>query len=132
MVLDNNGNVGIGTTNPTYPLSVNGTVRAKEVIVDTGWSDYVFKPEYHLASLHEVAGTIEKEGHLPGIPSAHEVAEHGISVGDMQAKLLAKVEELTLYVIDQEKRQERLSQTVEQLQKENAALRTALTALQKP
>jgi hypothetical protein len=125
------GNVGIGTSNPTYPLAVNGAIHAKEVIVDTSWSDYVFKPEYHLASLHEVQQSIEKEGHLPGIPSAEEVAEHGISVGDMQAKLLAKIEELTLHQIEQEKRQERLSQTVEQLQKENAELRTTLAALQK-
>jgi len=128
----NGGNVGIGTTNPTYLLTVNGPIRAKEVIVDTGWSDYVFTPGYRLAPLHEVQQTIEKEGHLPGIPSAAEVARQGISVGDMQARLLAKIEELTLHVIDQEKRQERLAQTVEHLQQENAALRTALTALQKP
>jgi len=65
-----NGNVGIGTTNPTQKLSVNGTVRAKEVIVDTGWSDYVFAPDYALEPLSEVEARIKAEKHLPGMPSA--------------------------------------------------------------
>jgi hypothetical protein len=99
-----NGNIGIGTTNPTQKLSVNGTVRAKEVIVDTGWSDYVFDQSYTLKPLSEVEAYVKAEKHLPGIPSAQEVADHGISVGEMQSKLLAKVEELTLHVIEQEKR----------------------------
>jgi hypothetical protein len=98
------GYVGIGTIAPTYPLTVNGTVRAKEVIVDTGWSDYVFAPGHRLAPLTEVEASIKADGHLPGIPSQREVAANGVSVGDMQAKLLQKVEELTLYVIAQEKR----------------------------
>ena len=103
VVCSNAGNVGIGTTSPTYPLTVNGTVRAKEVIVDTGWSDYVFDPAYRLQPLSEVESRIKAEGHLPGIPSAKEVNAAGISVGDMQARLLAKVEELTLHLIQQEK-----------------------------
>jgi hypothetical protein len=102
------GNVGIGTTNPTQKLSVNGTVRAKEVIVDSGWSDYVFDESYKLKALSETEAFIKVEKHLPGIPSAQEVAEHGVNVGAMQAKLLAKIEELTLHVIEQEKRIERL------------------------
>ena len=113
-----NGNVGIGTTNPgTYKLAVNGTIHAKEVVVDlSGWSDYVFKPDYHLASLSEVEGAIQRDGHLPGIPSAQEVADHGVSLGEMQSRLLAKVEELTLHLIAQEKR-------IEKLEHDNAALR---------
>jgi hypothetical protein len=98
------GNVGIGTTNPTQKLSVNGSVRAHEVIVDTGWSDYVFDESYKLKALSDTEAFVKTEKHLPGIPSAKEVAEHGISVGEMQAKLLAKIEELTLHVIAQEKR----------------------------
>jgi hypothetical protein len=102
--LDSAGNVGIGTASPSYPLSVNGTIQAKEVIVNTGWSDYVFAAGYKLPSLSEVEHQIKTEKHLAGIPSAQEVAEKGISVGQMQAKLLAKIEELTLHQIEQEKR----------------------------
>lgn len=116
------GNIGIGTTNPTQKLSVNGTVRAKEVIVDTGWSDYVFKPDYKLASLSEVENAIKREGHLPGIPSAAEVAEHGVSMGDMQSKLLAKIEELTLHQIEQEKRLNAQAARITQLENENKSL----------
>jgi hypothetical protein len=116
MVIDENGNVGIGTTNPTNKLEVAGTIRTKEVIVETtGWSDYVFAPDYRLAPLSEVEAHIQAKGTLPGIPSAAEVAEHGVSVGDMQAKLLAKIEELTLHVIEQEKR-------IAELEAEKAAL----------
>jgi len=102
--IDNAGNVGIGTSNPTQKLSVNGTILAKEVIVQTSWSDYVFATDYKLASLAEVEQHIQKQGHLPGVPSAQEVAEKGVSVGDMQAVLLAKIEELTLHQIELEKR----------------------------
>jgi hypothetical protein len=98
------GNVGIGTTNPTHKLAVNGTIKAKEVIVETtGWSDYVLAKNYKLLPLSEVETHINANGHLPGIPSAAQVAEQGVSVGDMQARLLAKIEELTLHQIAQEK-----------------------------
>jgi hypothetical protein len=117
------GNVGIGTTSPTEKLSVNGRIRAKEVIVDTNWSDYVFAKGYLLASLSEVEQHIQTQGHLPGVPSAQEVAEKGVSVGDMQAVLLAKIEELTLHQIAQEKHQ------FEQ-EKELTALRTKVTNLE--
>jgi hypothetical protein len=110
------GNVGIGTTNPTQKLSVNGAIRAKEVIVDTSWSDYVFKPDYVLASLSEVEGVIKRDGHLPGIPSAQEVAEHGVSMGEMQSKLLAKIEELTLHQIALEKENRSLQERVHTLE----------------
>jgi hypothetical protein len=115
-----NGNVGIGTMTPTHKLAVNGTIRAKEVIVDTGWADYVFDEEYRLAPLSEVEAHIKTAKHLPGIPSAAEVAEHGVSMGDMQAKLLSKVEELTLHLIAQEKR-------LDQLEDENRLLRAQLS-----
>jgi metal-dependent hydrolase (beta-lactamase superfamily II) len=115
-VIGDSGNVGIGTTNPTEKLAVNGKIRAKEVIVDTGWSDYVFAKNYKLASLSEVEQHIQTLGHLPGVPSAQEVAEKGVSVGDMQAVLLAKIEELTLHVIAQ--------------QKELSALRAKVTTLE--
>jgi hypothetical protein len=109
------GNVGIGTTNPTHKLAVNGTIRATEIIVDTGWADYVFADDYRLAPLAEVEEHIRAKKHLPGVPSAAEVAANGVSMGEMQATLLAKVEELTLHLIAQ--------------QKEITALRAEVTAL---
>jgi hypothetical protein len=117
-----NGYVGIGTTNPTQKLSVNGSIRAHEVIVDTGWSDYVFAADYALAPLSEIEAHIKAHHTLPGVPSASEVADHGISVGDMQAKLLAKIEELTLHQIAQEKTQAAQSARIERLENENLAL----------
>lgn len=117
------GNVGIGTTNPTQKLSVNGTIRAKEVIVETtGWSDYVFADNYVLQPLAEVEAHIKTNKHLPGIPSANEVAETGIGVGEMQAKLLAKIEELTLHQIEQEKEIRRLNQEVRRIPELQAEL----------
>jgi hypothetical protein len=115
MIINGVGNVGIGTTNPTHKLAVNGTIKAKEIIVETtGWSDYVFADDYTLQPLSAVEAHIKTNKHLPGIPSAAEVATDGISLGDMQARLLAKIEELTLHQIAQQKllnRQEALLET---------------------
>jgi hypothetical protein len=113
------GNVGIGTIDPAQKLAVNGTIRAKDIIVDTGWSDYVFDRNYRLADLDEVEAHIKAEGHLPGIPSAREVADHGVSLGEMQAMLLAKIEELTLHQIAQAKE-------LSLLKAENAQLRAEM------
>jgi hypothetical protein len=129
MRVASSGNVGIGTTNPTEKLSVNGRIRAKEVIVDTNWSDYVFAKDYKLASLSEVEQHIQQQGHLPGVPSATEVAEKGVSVGDMQAVLLAKVEELTLHLIAQEKHQAAQQQEIARLRENEAALRAEMQQL---
>lgn len=84
-VIDSSGNVGIGTTAPQYKLSVNGTIGTKEVVVtNTGWADYVFKPDYRPLSLTEISSYIEEHHHLPGIPSESEVEEKGVSLGDLQ------------------------------------------------
>ena len=109
--IDQSGNVGIGTTSPQYKLAVDGTIGAKEVIASvTGWSDYVFKPGYRLKPLKEIAAYIRANHHLPGIPSETDIQEKGVSVGEMQAKLLAKLEELTLHVIQEHERNDRLEQ----------------------
>ena len=103
------GNVGIGTANPTSLLDVNGTIRSKEVKIEaTGWSDFVFAEDYKLPSLSTVETHIKEHKHLPNIPSEAEVMENGISVGEMQAKLLQKIEELTLYVIELKKENEEI------------------------
>jgi hypothetical protein len=117
------GNIGIGTTNPQYMLSVKGTIGAQEVIVtNTGWSDYVFKPDYRLRPLSEVAGFIKENHHLPDILTEAEVQEKGIGLGEMQAKLLAKVEELTLHMIQADERNNRLERQNQQLQQRIAKL----------
>jgi hypothetical protein len=111
ILLATNGNLGVGTTSPSEKLSVNGNVKAKKIIVSqTGWPDYVFAPSYSLRSLSEVEKFITKNKHLPDMPSAKEVEEKGINVGDNQALLLKKVEELTLYIIDLQKQINQLKQ----------------------
>ncbi|GAB3909975.1 hypothetical protein GCM10028826_17760 [Mucilaginibacter boryungensis] len=103
---DRNGNVGIGTPNSHGDkLAVNGTVHAKQVNVDmVNWADYVFKPDYHLPTLSEVKTYIDKNSHLPEIPSAQEVEKNGLNLGEMNRLLLKKVEELMLYLIEQNKK----------------------------
>ncbi|MEO0528282.1 MAG: hypothetical protein AAFZ89_13710 [Bacteroidota bacterium] len=96
--------LAIGATDTQgFKLAVNGKVRAKEVVVETGWSDFVFENDYGLRSLDEVEKYIGENGHLPEIPSAKEVAENGVKLGEMDSKLLMKIEELTLYMIAQQK-----------------------------
>ena len=104
LTVASNNNVGIGTTNPTYKLSVNGNIRSKEVIVETGWADYVFAENYPLIPLREVEKFIMENKHLPNIPSAKEVATNGLYVGDTQKRMMEKIEELTLYLIALEKK----------------------------
>jgi hypothetical protein len=104
-------NVGIGNEFPTHKLEVNGTIRSKEIIVDNlNWPDYVFDKKYKLSSIHELEKYIEQNKHLPDIPSAKEVEEKGLHLGDTQKKMMEKIEELTLYIIEANKK-------IEQLQK---------------
>lgn len=107
------GNVGIGTNTPDSKLAVNGTVHAKEVKVDlTGWPDYVFSKEYPLQPLNEVKQFINQNGHLPEIPSAEEVETAGLHLGQMNALLLKKIEELTLHIIRQQEEIEQLKEAL--------------------
>lgn len=105
------GNVGIGTTNlKGYKLAVAGNVIAESVIValQGQWPDYVFKAENKLLSLKEVEQYVQANSHLPEMPSEAEVRKEGIDLGQMDAKLLKKIEELTLHLIQQNKRIEEL------------------------
>lgn len=104
MGITKDGNVGIGTDNPKNKLDVNGTIRATEVKVETGWADFVFEKDYKLPSLLEVEAHINEHKRLPDIPSEAQVKEEGVGLGEMQVKLLQKIEELTLYVIQQDKK----------------------------
>ncbi|MFP2996908.1 hypothetical protein ABN763_13410 [Spongiivirga sp. MCCC 1A20706] len=127
-----NGNLGIGTTNPgTYKLAVNGKIRAKEIKVETGWADFVFEKDYHLPTLSEVESHIQEKGHLKDIPSAKEVAENGIFLGEMDAKLLQKIEELMLYTIAQEKQLKAQQTENKQLKDKNQELEARLAKLEK-
>ena len=100
-----NSFVGIGTTNfidgtDTYRLAVKGAIRADRVKVYTTWADFVFEKNYNLPTLEDVEKHIKQNGHLKDIPSAKEVETNGIELGEMNKKLLQKIEELTLYIID--------------------------------
>jgi hypothetical protein len=109
-VVQQGGNVGIGVINPQSKLAVNGQIRANEVKVlsNIDVPDYVFENGYKLLSLKEVESYIGENKHLPEIPSAKEISNNGIDLGEMNMKLLKKVEELTLYQIELLKRIEAL------------------------
>ena len=113
-----NAKLGIGTTTPDAKLAVNGDVHAKEVKVDlNGWPDFVFNKDYTLPSLEDVATHIKENGHLKDIPSEAEVKANGINLGEMDAKLLQKIEELMLYTIQQQKTINEQSEKIELLLK---------------
>jgi len=117
------GNVMIGSGTPAsgYMLSVNGKVISEEVRVelDATWPDYVFDEEYKLTPLHQLEKYISSEKHLPNIPPASQVQREGFDLGDMNRRLLEKIEELTLYIIQQEKKLNALQQQVNSIQQKN-------------
>jgi hypothetical protein len=116
MRINKGGFVGIGTTTPTYKLDVCGTIHAKEIKIDLlGGCDFVFKKDYKLMSLNELEKFVTTKQHLPEIASEKEMIEDGLNMKEFQMKLLQKVEELTLYVIEQNKQIKRQNQEIKKL-----------------
>lgn len=114
----NGGNVGIGIAAPTEKLSVNGKIRAKEIKIEANnWPDYVFDESYRMRTLDDLEEFVKANKHLPDMPTEAEVKREGIELGVMNAMLLRKIEELTLYVIE--------------LKKENRNIRNELKTLKK-
>jgi hypothetical protein len=129
MRIDVSGNVGIGTSQPSQKLSVDGNIYAegnisangfittrKLTVTQLGWSDYVFAKKYKLRSLLSLETFIKLNNHLPEMPSAKQVEREGISVGDTQALLLKKIEELTLYLIDLNRKNQELNKRIQTLE----------------
>jgi hypothetical protein len=150
MIIDRNGNVGIGQfgavvgsnpgTSPLAKLHVQGNARIEGTLQTTGSisvggvtlnvPDYVFAPDYKLLPLKQVAAYIEQEKHLPGIPSAPEIQSQGkLDLGEMQMNLLKKVEELTLYAIQQDETVGKQKAEIAELRQTNEDQRAAIAAL---
>lgn len=125
LTIVNSGNVGIGTTNPDAKLAVKGKIHAQEVKLDLNGAaapDYVFKENYDLKTLDEVRAHIDKEGHLPNVPSAKEMERNGINLKEMNLKLLEKIEELTLYILEQDKKIKTQDSFINRLKNNNQKL----------
>jgi len=130
--INNSGYVGIGTTTPREALSVNGNIRSKQVKVElANWPDYVFKSAYILPSLTKVKTYINKYHHLPDMPSEKEVAESGLNLGEVDKQLTKKVEELTLYLIEQNKQIIKQNKLIADQQKINQSLQEQINNLAK-
>ncbi len=141
LFIGDNKNIGIGTFTPSARLDVNGTLKAarfelannnfevhstgyvyaRELIIqasgDFEFPDYVFAPDYKLRPLADVEQFIKLNSHLPEVPSAADVEANGIKTGEMNAVLLKKIEELTLYTIEQEKRLQEQQKQIDELKK---------------
>lgn len=115
----NTNNIGIGTTTPgAYKLAVEGTIGARKIkVTQQSWADFVFEPSYVLPALKEVESHIRINKHLPGIPSAKEVKENGLDIGEMQQKQMQKIEELTLYIIELNKKLDAQQKEIEMLKR---------------
>ena len=140
LTIENNGEVGIGTTSPSAKLDVAGNIKAHEIEVtlatmqdlqlngtlaannitytaNGNTADFVFEDNYQLKDLSEVEAFIKSNKHLPEIPSAAEMEEVGVNLAEMNKLLLMKVEELTLYSIEQEKKIEKLTENNKRIEK---------------
>lgn len=111
--ITNSGNTGIGVINPTEKLVVNGNIKAKKLMVtQNSWADYVFDKDYKLMNLNDLSTYIQQYKHLPEVPSTKDIQTNGVDVGNNQTLLLKKIEELTLYIIEQHKEIETLKKEI--------------------
>ena len=119
------GNIGVGIANPTEKLTVDGKIRSEEVKVEiVNGADHVFQDDYKLQELDKLEAFIQENKHLPEIPSEKEMQENGLEVGEFQIKLLQKIEELTLYIIDQNK-------LLREVMQKNEKLESSINAVEK-
>ena len=129
VINESNGKVGIGTKTPDELLTVKGKIHTQEVLVDLNGAvapDYVFelyftgasevKPDYKMLSLQELSAYIEAYHHLPEVPSATELEANGLQLKEMNLVLLQKIEELTLYTLEQQKEIETLKEKVSKIE----------------
>ena len=142
LFIQHDGSVGIGgaTDLQGFKLGIKGKMAAQEIKVATypNWSDFVFESDYKLPTLKEIEKHIKEKGHLKDIPSAKEVKENGFFLGQMDARLLQKIEELTLYTIEQDKslknqnlKIESQQKEIEELKKQNTVLKSLLERVRK-
>lgn len=117
VVIGNGGALPAAATG--YKLSVHGKAVCTELMVKSiaTWPDYVFEKNYQLMPLNELQAFINKNKHLPNIPPAKEIEQNGLVVGDMQNKMMQKIEELTLYILQQQKQLELQNKKIEELSK---------------
>jgi len=122
LLIKSNGRVGIGTDDPDAPLTVKGVIHTNEVRVDMNapiqGPDYVFEKDYNLLSLKELETYINQNKHLPEVPSAKEMEANGLNLKEMNLILLKKVEELTLHLIEKEKKMTSMEKRIGQLEKQ--------------
>ena len=98
-------------------LSVLGSIHCLKVVVETGWSDYVFNKDYKLMPIKELENYVTNKKHLPNIPSSNEIEKQGLDVGAVQAKQMEKIEELTLYIIEMNKKIQEQNKRIIDLEK---------------
>lgn len=122
LTFSSDGKVGINTDHfvGSHSLYIEGSVISEEIFVKlkTDWADYVFAPDYDLMPLKELEAYVNRNQRLPGMKSAEEIAEEGVAVGETERKLTEKVEELTLYIIEMNKKIEALEAKLAEAEKE--------------